>query len=90
MDLQTIKDIANIIFWLASPIALGFGLKNYNKDNSYKLKWDKAKFTKDTVDGLVKNEKTILATYMLGGYEHKKYQIQKMDKFRHITLINKM
>lgn len=63
-----------ISYAIAVPVA-AFSVWKHFAETSEKRIWEKAKFARDMVADLDKNEKALAATYMLGEFENRKYQI---------------
>lgn len=63
-----------VSYTIALPVA-AFSVWKHFAETSEKRIWEKAKFARDMVADLDKNEKALAATYMLGAFESRKYQI---------------
>jgi hypothetical protein len=75
LTLDCISKIAQTGFWFVGAVAAGFGVWKHFDESKEKRQWEKAKFAKEMVDDLDKNEKAISATYMLGAWETKTYEL---------------
>ncbi len=86
MTLDELSKLAQICFWLVGAAAAVFGVWKHFDESKEKRQWEKAKFAKEIVDGLDKNEKAIAATYMLGAWESRVYVIGSGNQKRSFSV----